>query len=123
MLFRSDVLPLAVFITNTIPKEILQGHTPFFLLMGREPEENSNVPFEDLINLSTSKGKIQKNRAFAHLLREILIASRLKNNKMVNRKYRNFPEGTLVYEKDFSVVTHKKIKQKYKPAPLKVIKQ
>ena len=67
---------------------------------------------------------MENNRVFVKLLRQYLLAMRLKvNQKIVKTPSLDFPTDTLIYEKDFSKQGNRKMKLLYKKTPLKVLKQ
>ena len=116
------MLPLAVLTTNTVPRPSLQGKTPFYLMMGRDSHTNM-VGLEEFFDLTKYTQTLVKNRKFAVLLRELILHERNEKKRKISQKYKDIPEGTLVYEKDFTATAQKKMKTVFKPAPLKCVKQ
>jgi hypothetical protein len=117
-----DVLTLATIMANTVPRPVLQNHSPYFLMFGHEfdPEE---IPLTDLIDVSDYAEKTLNNLNFAQLLREYLLKHRRQINQSRARPYKSFPKDSLIYIKDFSKTGNRKLKPVFKRIPLKVIKE
>jgi hypothetical protein len=117
-----DVLTLATIMANTVPRPVLQNHSPYFLMFGHEfdPEE---IPLTDLIDVSDYAEKTLNNLNFAQLLREYLLKHRKQINQSRARPYKSFPKDSLIYVKDFSKTGNRKLKPVFKRIPLKVIKE
>jgi hypothetical protein len=117
-----DVIPLANFIANTLPKNILESKSPFFMFFGYEPLERNKTIIE-FPTIDANEEKIKNNRNFARLLREVLLKKREKLNKSLHRPYKSFPKNTLIYVKIKNVRAFGKIKPMYEKAPEKIIKE
>jgi hypothetical protein len=98
----------------------LLNHSPHFLLFGEEPDEPTTVE-NSFLDLNENVAKKRNNRNFAKLVRAYLLACRHKRNARLARKVLSYPVGTLVYIKDFSKATNRKMKTVYKRVPYQVI--
>jgi hypothetical protein len=117
-----DILTLSALTVNSIPRPILEGHSPFYLMFNEEPFENKKLD-DKFFDLAEHTKSAENNKAFSRLLREFLLKTRAKRNNLLSKPFRDYPENTLIYEKDFTQLPNKKIKPIYKRTPLKVIKQ
>jgi hypothetical protein len=117
-----DVLTLAALTVNSIPRPVLEGHSPYFLMFNEEPFQTPMIT-SDVLDLTEHTKSAENNQAFSRLLREYLLKSRIQRNKVLEKPFRDYPTDTLIYEKDFTQLPNKKVKPIFKRTPLKVIKQ
>jgi len=118
-----NVVPIAVYTCNTLPRIALANKSPFFMMYGKDPKPADQEKSETFFDIDKYAAQVENNRKFVELLREVLIQIRKKKNQSLNRKYLDFPEGTLVYVKNYSIQHAKKLKPVYNKTPEKVIKQ
>jgi hypothetical protein len=114
------VLTLAVNIVNTVPQVSLLNHTPSFLMFGEENNEPSTVQ-NSVLDMEGNVRRKQNNKNFAKLVRHYLLLCRKNCNARVRAKTLSYPVGSLVYLKDFSQITNRKMKNIYKRTPYKII--
>jgi hypothetical protein len=117
-----DVLTLSTIIANSVPRPVLDGKSPYFLMFGNDFKDE-DVPVSDFIDVSDYAERTTNNINFARLLREYLLQHRMRVNKAKNRPYKSFPKGSLIYVKDFSQAGNKKLKPVYRRIPLKIVKE
>ena len=118
-----DVITLASIVVNSVPRPILENHSPYFIMFGEEPFLNEKIK-DNFFDIDEKVRDMENNRTFVKLLRQYLLAMRLKvNQKIVKRPCLDYPTDTLIYEKDFSKTGNRKTKLLYKKTPLRVLKQ
>ena len=118
-----DVITLASVVVNSVPRPILENHSPFYIMFGEEPFLNDTIQ-DNFFDIDEKVKDMENNRMYVKLLRQYLLAMRLKvNQKIVKTPSLNIPTDTLIYEKDFSKQGNRKTKLLYKKTPLKVLKQ
>ena len=116
-------LTMASLVLNSVPRPQLKGHSPYFVMFQFEPFGNNELYPRDEDNLDVDNylSKSLNDRNFVRLVREFLLLQRQKQNAALNRKYKSFPKGTLVFIKDMRPKVHKKFKPVYFKIPQKVI--
>jgi transposase InsO family protein len=114
------VLPLAVITVNSVPRDSLKEHSPYFLMFGRE-FYGANEEIEKILDVDQYTTFLENNQIFFKLLKEYLLVLRRKRNIRRNLKVIPIPKGSLVYAKDFTKVPCKKAKAVYLRTPEKVI--
>jgi hypothetical protein len=117
-----DVLTLSTVIANTVPRPVLDNHSPYFLMYGHEYKDEESL-IEDFIDISDYADKTVANLNFARILREYLVKYRQRVNLSKNRPYKSYPKGSLIYVKDFSKTGNRKLKPVYRKMPLKIVKE
>jgi uncharacterized FlgJ-related protein len=114
------VLPLAVITVNSVPRDSLKEHSPYFLMFGRE-FYGGNDEVEKALDFDQYTTFLENNQIFFKLLKEYLLILRKKRNIRRNLKVIPIPKGSLIYAKDFAKVPCKKAKPVYLRTPEKVI--
>ena len=121
-----NVLPISTVMINNVPRNGLAGFSPFFMMFGRENNENPELSTSDENeNLDLNKYLLENknNHNFAKLLYEYLLCKRKQARDLNTAKILSIPRGTLVYSKDFSQRPHKKMRPIYLRTPEKVIRE
>ncbi len=116
-----DVLTIAALINNSVPRQSLNNHSPYYLMYLREPFGNGEIENEKFIDIEDFVKRSINDRNFAKLFREYLLNFREERNKKKGLTTINFPVGTFVYVKDLRPKIHKKLKPVYFKIPQRVI--
>jgi hypothetical protein len=116
-----DVLTLAALINNSVPRQSLNNHSPYYLMFLREPFGKIDHANEQFLNLDDFVKRSINDRNFAKLFREYLLKFRAERNKKKNLANISFPVGTFVYVKDLRPKIHKKLKPVYFKIPQRVV--
>jgi hypothetical protein len=116
-----DVLTIAALINNSVPRQSLNNHSPYYLMYLREPFGNNDIENEKFLDLEDFVKRSINDRNFAKLFREYLLKFREERNKKKGLATINFPVGTFVYVKDLRPKMHKKLKPVYFKIPQRVI--
>lgn len=118
-----DVMGLATYTANSLPKLSLEKYSPYFLMFGREPNNNFSKISEMFFDIKSYGIQLLNNQKFISLLYGLLLEKRQKTNAAVTQRVKSFPEGSLIYAKDFSKIQHKKVKPIFHRLPEKVLKE
>ena len=94
------VLTLTAVIMNSLPRPSLQEKSPFY-----PGTQTSNSA--EMLDMNEYVQQSTNNKNFAKLVREFLVQFRKQRNRLLKRKYRSFPLGSLIYVRDFSKSPHK----------------
>jgi hypothetical protein len=116
-----DVLTIAALINNSVPRQSLNNHSPYYLMFLREPFGKTDNGNEQFLNLDDFVKRSINDRNFAKLFREYLLKFRAERNKKKNLATISFPVGTFVYVKDLRPKIHKKLKPVYFKVPQRVV--
>ncbi len=116
-----DVLTIAALINNSVPRQSLNNHSPYYLMYLREPFGKTDIENEKFLDLEDFVKRSINDRNFAKLFREYLLKFREERNKKKGLATINFPVGTFVYVKDLRPKIHKKLKPVYFKIPQRVV--
>jgi hypothetical protein len=115
------VLTIAALVNNSVPRQSLNNHSPYYLMYLREPFGNTDIEKEKFLDLEDFVKRSINDRNFAKLFREYLLKFREDRNKKKGLATINFPVGTFVYVKDLRPKIHKKLKPVYFKIPQRVV--
>jgi hypothetical protein len=118
---RPDVLTIAALINNSVPRQSLNNHSPYYLMYLREPFGKTDNENEKFLDLEDFVKRSINDRNFAKLFREYLLKFREERNKKKGLATINFPVGSFVYVKDLRPKIHKKLKPVYFKIPQRVV--
>ncbi len=116
-----DVLTIEALINNSVPRQSLNNHSPYYLMYLREPFGDNCLENEKFLDLEEFVRRSINDRNFARLFREYLLKFREEQNKKKASATLSFPVGTFVYVKDLRPKIHKKLKPVYFKVPQRVI--
>ncbi len=116
-----DVLTIAALINNSVPRQSLNNHSPYYLMFLREPFGHNTIENESFLDVEDFVKHSLNDRNFARLFREYLLKFRDERNKKKKLATISFPIGTFVYVKDLRPKIHKKLKPVYFKIPQRVI--
>ena len=90
------VLTLTAVMMNSLPRPSLQEKSLFYLMFNEDPGTQISNSAE-MLDMNEYIQQSTNNKNFAKLVREFLVQFRKQRNRLLKRRCRSFPPGSLIY--------------------------